>query len=351
MSIAEFPSRPDPPSPEIAQKPDIGFGIYLPKKFITNEQIEQLGLKTQSGKLLTAEVIKGKTGIEKRYVANEEETPLFMGLNAAQQVLNGKKVDAVIVSTSFPVGYNLSARIRDELGLYYGFNIDIHAACSGFTRGLSFIKEHERKFNGKRILFIATEKYSPYLCDLRNGGISSDPSLAQTIFSDGAVAVMLEYGKDLEVLSKLEFNFPKETENYIKMPIDRSLLVSPFLEIPVPYPSSGKFEQNGKEVFESIRSNIKGLVEQAILEAGFNPPDIKKIFAHQGSGYLIRAIHHNMRDYAVYYDFEEGNFSSASIPKALMKAVNQGEIKRGDNLVLAGFGAGLFASIAVVRLN
>ena len=44
-----------------------------------------------------------------------------------------------------------------------------------------------------------------------------------------------------------------------------------------------------------------------------------------------------------------GNTSAASIPLALDEAVRKGDIKSGDVLALAGFGAGLTMAAAIVR--
>ena len=43
-----------------------------------------------------------------------------------------------------------------------------------------------------------------------------------------------------------------------------------------------------------------------------------------------------------------GNTSSASIPLALEDAWVQGRVKKGDNLLLVGFGAGMTSAAAVI---
>ncbi len=352
MSIAES-QRPESIFPqETLRKPSVVFGTYLPEKILTNQEIESWNVLTPNGNILTADNIQKRTGVAKRYVADSTETPLTMGLSAAQQVLNGKKADVIIVSTSFPVGFNVSQRISEELGLSPQSHLDVHAACSGFTLSLAYIKEHEQEFLGKKILFVAAEKYSPYLHDLRSPGINTDPSLAQTIFSDGAIAMVFEYGKDLKVISAInKEDFPEDTKDCIKMPIDKSLLTSPFLEIPVLYPASEKFEQDGPRVYKLMCENIPPLIKETIRNSGVDPSTIQMIAPHQGSGHMVDGISQRLNGYSVYNDFEEGNFSSASIPKALNVAIKKGEIKKGNIVVLAGFGAGLFASVAVVKLG
>jgi len=328
-------------------RPAISFGSYLPKQILTDQEIQSWGITLKD------------TGIEKRYVANEEETPLFMGVSASKHTLGitEKPIDAVLVSTSFPQGINLSQKISEQLKLSPQLNMDIHAACSGFGRTFSFLKEQEEKYNlnGKRILIVATEKYSPYFHDLKTEGEKADPSLAQTLFSDGAYTMIFEYGRNLQILSTFNFRFPQEFDSYIQMPVERKLMIDPFIEEYVPESLSGKFEQNGRGVLGTISRNFWPLITEAVQNAGLTSLDIKKIFPHQGSGPMITAIidkkPKNYPDGIVYEDYFEGNFSSGSIPKALQKALRNDEIKKGDNIVLAGFGAGIFASIAVVKLG
>lgn len=356
MAISELTYNDLYPDSETLRKPNLSFGSYLPKFILTNKKIEAWGLETVKGESMDNKFLIQKTGIQERYVADEKETPLSMGTSAAKDALRSleKEVDIVMVTTSFPQGINLSDKISQALGLSPALIKDVHAACSGFSRTLSFLKEkgEEYDLNGKRILIVATEKYSPYLHDLKTEGAETNPSLAQTIFSDGAYAITFEYGRDLQILSALNHRFPKEIEPYIRMPVDKNLMIAPFIEEFVPY--SEQFEQYGRGVLGAVARNIWSLIDETVKKADLAPLDIKKIFPHQGSGPMINAIIRGKPDVyphgIVYEDYYEGNFSSGSIPKAMQKALINGEIRKGDNLVLAGFGAGMFASIAIVRV-
>lgn len=334
---------------EKARETSINFGQYLPTRLLSNEEIESWGIKNPKGKLLTARGISQITGIEKRFVSDDTETPSFMGYSAAVRTIKkGQKPDAVLVSTSFPLGLNFSERITQSLDLLSVPHRDFFAACSGFPFILSHIKKNEKNFLGKRILIVASEKYSPFVHDLRNGW---ENSLAQTLFSDGAIAFSLEYGRDLTVLSAVSRPFPENINSCIKMPVEEKLMVEPFDRGPVPpYPSSGKFEQDGKGVLEAIENSIGTLVKTAIDKACLKPDEIKLVIPHQGSKPAVEAVKSILPEFRVVEDYQEGNWSSASIPKALMKAMQNGEIGKGDNLVFAGFGAGMFASIVVVRI-
>ncbi|MDP2585615.1 MAG: 3-oxoacyl-[acyl-carrier-protein] synthase III C-terminal domain-containing protein, partial [Candidatus Levybacteria bacterium] len=280
--------------------------------------------------------------------------PLFMAIKASERALEGNKdkIHAVIVSTSFPTGENLSKKLQEKFG-FSGFHLDVHAACSGVGVSLAYLKKCERQFTGKKILFVTTEKYSPYLQSLREeGGSTKDPSLSQTLFSDGATACTFEYGKDLKVLSAKRFVFPEDTKDYIKMPINKSLFVAPYLEIPIPYPSSGKFEQDGSRVYKLIRNNVPNLIRESIGKAGLTPADIKMVFLHQGSGHVVVGVNGQLPEFQgrILMDYQDGNNSSGSTPKSIMRAIREGGLSKHDIVNLTVFGAGLIAISTTLQL-
>ena len=267
MPYVERQLSEQPRQPERVRLPNLSFGIYLPKEFITNQQIEQWGIKTQSGKLLTASDIQKKIGIERRFIAGPNESVIDMGIRAALAAGNLEDIYAVFASTSYPIGKNVSREIGRHLQIEPKFHLDIHAACSGFVRGLAYMHEREEEFQGKKVLFVASEKYSHTLADLRKPeGIITDSSMAQVIFSDGATAMVFTYGKDIRVLAHKSKKLPKESENYIRMPIDRLLMTSPFLEESVPCSTNGLLQQDGPKVFETVLSNVPDLNREVIEE-------------------------------------------------------------------------------------
>lgn len=338
-------------NPERVTLGNLSFGIYLPEEFITNQQIEQWDVKTQSGNLLTASSIDEKIGIRRRFRAGLHESEIYMGTQAAIATEDLEDIDAVLVSSSYPVGVNISEEIAARLKIEPSTHLDIHAACSGFVRGLAYMQENEEEFQGKKVLLVATEKYSHTLTDLREDGIEIDPSMAQLIFSDGAVACVFEFGKDIRVLGYENTKLSEKFNNCIRMPIDRDLMTIPFLEEPVPNSASGKFEQDGRSVFRAVLSYVPDLNKRVVENAGLQASDIKLVILHQATGHMIDSLSNRMSEHTLFIDMQDGNFSSASIPKALMRAIRERVIQRGDKILLSGFGAGLFACSAVVKIG
>jgi 3-oxoacyl-[acyl-carrier-protein] synthase III len=329
----------------------LSFGEYIPAEEILNDYFA--GLQTASGRVLDAKSILKRTGVERRFVANNCETTLKMASAASGMALEPQKsVDLVLAATSYPIGENLAQAVVDELGLPKTQVMEIGAACSGFTRGLNYLHENQKQFTGARVLFVTSERYSSTLAPLKNGGSSLDPSLAQTLFSDGAVAVVFTYNGTLSTLSSTNHRFPQDLAGLIKMPINRGLIKEPYIEEPV-CPSERYFEQDGRKVFEEVIKRIPSAVLEEITKSGLQPSDIKWVVPHQGSGHMVDSLAKRLEveGLNVFKDYKEGNLSSASIPRGLMRLVSQGDVETGSNLVLAGFGAGLFASTAVIRIG
>jgi 3-oxoacyl-[acyl-carrier-protein] synthase-3 len=330
---------------------NLSFGIYFPEEFITNAQIEKWKIQTKSGNLLTAQGIHEKIGIDRRFIANLHESSIDMGTQAAIATESLSGVNAVIVSSSYPLGVNISEEIAARLHIKPNFHLDIHAACSGFVRGLAYMKEHEEEFQGKKVLFVAAEKYSHTLADLREGGMEIDKSMAQLIFSDGAVACTFEFGKDIRVLGYENKKLENRYANSIRMPIDPHLMEMPFLEEQIFNSKGERFQQDGKDVMQGVLSNVPKLNERVVANAGLQASDIKLVIPHQATGIMIDGLSKRMSGYTLFRDLGDGNFSSASIPKALMRAIREGKIQRGYRILLSGFGAGLYASSAIIELG
>lgn len=333
--------------------PQISWGIYQPENILTNEEIETWNLVTFTGAPLTAESISRKTGVERRYVASRSEDQIFMALEAAQRALGFRSdVDAVFVSNSYPMGVNIAQKIILEMGLPAKRYAEFGAACSGYARILHHIRQAGDEMAGEKVLIVCSEKYSPTVVPLQSQGTQADPSMAQTIFSDGAVAMVGTYKRDFDILASKGSSLPEDYRQFIQMPIDRSGIVEPYIEEPVPLSDTGYFRQDGVAVFKSVLEYVPNLIRETIAMANLTDyQEVKQIFPHQASAKMLKFLGFKLDNLSLYQDLKGGNWSSASIPKAMMRAVSQSQLKSGDTIVVAGFGAGMYAATAAVKLN
>ena len=133
----------------------IGLGHYLPKRRLTNRDLEKLVDTTD-------EWIFSRTGIKERRLAKRGETNSVLAIQAAKEALkNAKlspaKVDLIIVATispdsSFP---SVACLVQKAIGAKNAAAFDIGAACSGFLYGVTTAKQYLASGLYKNALVIA----------------------------------------------------------------------------------------------------------------------------------------------------------------------------------------------------
>lgn len=329
------------------KRPDLAIGIYRPQTVITNEAVQGWGLCTAHGMPVTSQFIREKLGIERRYVAGENESVINMAAAALREALaiaRPDKIDILQFSASHATGQFLAGEVEGELGLAVPEKFDVHAACSGWVRGLVYLKKREAMGLlkiGDWVAVVASERYHPILYDLCDPDqASQDLSMSQLIFSDGAVAWVFRWGVDLAVEEFRNFRFPPQYQDLIRMPVGVPRHLH-YIEEGVPF--APKLVMDGPGVYRAVVRVLPPLVEQL---AGQDRP---LVVPHQASGKVLDGLAERLNGLSLYRDLAEGNWSSASIPKALARAAAEGVVKKGDTVLLAGFGAGMFASLARVR--
>lgn len=346
-----------------SKSPNLGMGIYLPEKVLDNNEIERRQIRLPSGRILSANQITDKIGVERRHIASDKETVADMGYKAAQAALQGQgQVDLILASSSHPASFHVAGEIRRRLNLNSAEVLDIHAACSGSSLLFSYL--WEKKLQGKKVLLVATEKFSDSIVDLQHPeAMKLDSSLGQTIFGDGAAAVSFTVGQDLVVHFAMNKALPDlgGKKDLILMAMGENKFIEPCVIYPVassPKPKDfpkGYFSQNGPRVFENVQNAIPGLIREVVAKARFKASDIDLVVVHSGSKRLVDALRERLSpDFEVYSDYADANMSSVSLLYSFIKAVQEKRIGSGSKVVLCGFGAGspdLYSSTVVIELR
>lgn len=355
-------------TPERSERPHIlGASYYPTGPILDNETLASWNVVTKEGsKPLTAENFLSTTGIEKRYQTAPHETPLYMAEQVAEQLLEqGEAPDVVLVSTSFPTGENIAEELSKKYGigrLLYG---DVLAGCSGYARGWAFLAQFRDFFEGRRVMTIGTEDYGPYLEELAGNKNIQDKSLGKTLFSAGAHGQAFTVGQDVRFLGAKSFTLPKEDSQFLRMPVDPSKMIPPYIAEYIPR-SDSILLQDGHAVYEEVRKRMPGYTYQTIQSfpkepdgAKLTSKDFRLVIGHQPSLKVSRA----MRDQTnkllqeegqatleYFIDSRGGNFSSGSIPRAIDAAIDEGLVSSGDKLLIPGFGVGFRADIVGVQV-
>jgi len=114
----------------------------------------------------------------------------------------------------------------------------------------------------------------------------------------------------------------------------------------------GYIQMDGKEVFRRAVRIMVDSGQKSLAHAGVSADDIALVVPHQANIRIIQAACDRLgvpiERAAVVLD-RTGNTSSASIPLALADALDAGRVKKGDLVLLVGFGAGMTAASAILR--
>lgn len=297
-------------------------------------------------KIYNSEDIRNKLGVHTvRRAAQFESTP-YMASHVVKKLFQADvPIDFLGVTTSFPTGENLSELLIDVHDLKVTNHIDVYAACSGYTRTLLHLAEIANKHNidGWNIGIVAAEKYSPYL---EKGTFDAG------IFTDGAIGLAnLKYGENFRILSAVGRSLNPEANDSLKLPINPSRMVTPFISEPIPASTSGKFEMNGPVVYKNVIDKQKGvpsLIHDVLEIAELTPSDIDYVIPHQGSGKTNNGLQLGLPEFKgkLIEDITDGNLSSGSIPRALVRLQPDKEMVRILNV---GFGAGLYGAAVITE--
>ena len=316
----------------------IGCGAYLPQTVLTNDDLAK--------RVETSDAwIRERTGIHERHIVKDGEKTSDLALAAARAALldagiDANEVDLVIVATTTPdeTFPSVATMVQARLGMSRGAAFDIQAVCSGFIYGMSVADNMIRGGQAQTVLLVGAESMSRLL--------DWTDRTTCVLFGDGAGAVVLQAhhgigdNSDQGVLNTRIFSDGR-LHDYLYT--DGG---------PGSTGTTGHLRMAGKEVFRHAVTNIAAAISASAEGAGLEISDIDWFVPHQAnqrildgtarklgipSGKVISTVAHH------------GNTSAASVPLALVTAVQDGRIKRGDLLLLEAMGGGFTWGAALLR--
>ncbi|WP_416407073.1 beta-ketoacyl-ACP synthase III [Agrobacterium rosae] len=315
-----------------------GYGAALPKRVMTNQDIEAI-IET------TDEWIVQRTGIKQRYIAGEGETTSSLGELAARAALENAgikpdEIDLIIVATSTPDNTfpATAVNIQNRLGITGGFAFDVQAVCSGFVYAMATADLYIRGGMAKRVLVIGAETFSRIL--------DWTDRTTCVLFGDGAGAVVLEAGEGEGKTSDrgiLTSNLRSDGSHKDKLYVDGG---------PSTTGTVGHLRMEGREVFKHAVGMITDVIEAAFEATGTSADDLDWLVPHQANRRIIDGSAKKLgipSEKVVITVDQHGNTSAASIPLALAVAAADGRIKKGDLVMLEAMGGGFTWGAVLLR--
>jgi 3-oxoacyl-[acyl-carrier-protein] synthase-3 len=279
--------------------------------------------------------IESKTGVLQRHIAASDQTAADLAVEAALKLFDSgvsrQSIDGLIFVTQSP-DYTLptsACLIQARLQLPTTcLAFDVNLGCSGYVYGLAIGGSIIETGIAKRVLLLCGETYSKY--------IKMDDRTSRPLFSDGAAATLLTRS---EVARFGPFDLGTDgsgAENLIvrssgaRVESDKSR-------------ASEGLEMKGSEVFMFTMGMVPKNVRNVLDRAGKSMEDVDLFVFHQASKLVLDNIarHLQIPSEKLFTNYQNiGNTVSATIPIALKDAFDQGRLKKGDTVMLVGFGVG-----------
>jgi 3-oxoacyl-[acyl-carrier-protein] synthase III len=308
----------------------VAFGHYSPKRVVTNDEL--------AARVDTSDTwIRSRVGIVSRRIAGPDESVVDMAVAAGGKAMAAAglvagDIDLVIVSTCTTESQvpGASAQVAHRLGLNAPGTFDLNGACAGFCYALAMAANAIAAGTSRGVLVIAAERLS----DWTDWGDRS----TCVLFADGAGAAVVRAGNagGGGEIGPVTWGSAGGLAGIVGIADRNSFL-----------------RQDGQLVYQWAITALPPVAMQACERAGVAPTDLAAIVLHQANMRIIKTVTRSLdAPQALVADdiAESGNTSSASIPLALSRMVEQGRLRPGERVLLLGFGGGLTYAGMVITI-
>ena len=295
----------------------ISTGSYLPKKVLTNYDLEKLVDTSHDW-------IFERTGINQRCIADDNESSVDMAYRASlialeRSGLNTQDIDMIIVATTTPerIFPSSAVLLQNKLKIDDSFAFDINAACTGFIYALDVADKYIKNNIVSNVLVVGTEKMSSI--------VDWNDRNTCVLFGDGAGACMVSSSDKPGIISS-------------KIGSDGS-----YKDLLTVNPDTDFIEMKGNDVFKIAVNTMGKLAKETLISNDLSIDQIDWLIPHQANSRIINAIAKKLSlptDKVIMTVGDHGNTSAASIPLAMDYAYNNNTLKKNDMILLEAFGAG-----------
>ena len=322
-----------------------GTGRALPENIVTNFDMAKI-VETSD------EWIRERTGIAERRISTGD-TVASLSAKACEQALEmaGKQaedVDLIIVATCSPEMLLPCAacQVQGMIGAKNAVAFDLNAACSGFLFGLSTVYGYLQTGLYRNALVVGAEVLSKIID-------WTDRSTC-VLFGDGAGAAFVEAveenGENAGIIS---ISQGSDGARGMVLSCQERKLSNPYIKDAIGE-ENNFVHMNGQEVYKFAVKQVPVCIQDALSKAGLTVEDIDHFVLHQANVRILEAVAKRLKADITKFPMNlnrVGNMSSATIPVLLDELNREGKLKKGDKIVLSGFGAGLTYGACVMIWN
>ena len=314
-----------------------GWGYYLPPKIETAEQLSSKINKT-------TDWIISRAGVSERRVSKIDVDK--MGAIAAKDAIGGKPAPDLIINASGVPKQTIpdtSVFIQKELG-YDGIpSFSIHSTCLSFITAINIAGSLIQNKSYSNILIVSSDRGTR--------GRNFDEPESAALLGDAAAAVYLEPSKNKnQGLIDFEMNSWPKGAQFTEVRGGGTCLHPQDIATKK---EDNLFSMNGPEVFKFSLPKVHKMILSILKRNNLSQCDVDLLIPHQASGKGVRAYSKFggfKKDQVMDIVSTTGNCVAASVPLALVMALENNMITKDSNVFLVGTGAGLSIASAIIKL-
>ncbi|HVD98341.1 MAG TPA: ketoacyl-ACP synthase III [Cytophagaceae bacterium] len=319
---------------------------FLPERVITNREMEH------EFPDWSAEKIEEKTGIQERHVV-VNETSLDLAIQACEKLFlkhNKDQIDFVLFCTQSPDYFlpTTACILQNKLGLRRNIGaLDFNLGCSGYVYGLALAKGLINTGIASTLLLVTAETYTKFIHKKDKGN--------RTIFGDGAAATIVEKTSAEHIK---EFVLGTDGSGFQNLIVSNGALRNKYNALAPEINEEGNIRtennlfMNGPEIFNFTIGAVPILVNEVLAKNGLTMEQIDYVIFHQANKYMLSYLRKKIKipEEKFYMNMlKTGNTVSSTIPIALKDCTDEQRIKKGDKVLLVGFGVGYSWGATVVE--
>jgi 3-oxoacyl-[acyl-carrier-protein] synthase III len=314
-----------------------GWGKCMPPAVLDNNGLATF-LETSD------EWITSRTGIKERRISHVPMTALSHVAAARALVcagLDAKDVDLIVLGTvsadeQVP---NTASGVQYLLGATNAAAMDINTACTSFLYGLTTATSMIRTGVVRNAIVIGVEVISPFL-DWSNRNVA-------VLFGDGAAAVVLQASDEPSGVLGEKLGCYADARQTLRVRGMGLLYGNNGLQL-----GDTRWDFDGQEIFKRAVQGMTHASEEALARAAIEVTKIDLLVPHQANLRIIEAVAKRCNvsmDRTFLTVQKYGNMSSATVPVALVEALEAGRVAPNSLLLTPAFGAGLTWAAHVIR--
>jgi 3-oxoacyl-[acyl-carrier-protein] synthase-3 len=314
-----------------------GWGKCMPPAVLTNADLATF-LDTDD------EWIVSRTGMKERRVSHVsaiEMAAVASRRALACAALKAEDVDLIVYGScsndeQVP---NCASGVQFLIGANNAGAMDVNTACTSFLYGLSTATAMIRSGSVRTAIVIGVELITPYM-DWNNRNVA-------VLFGDGAAAVVVQASDREEGLLGEQLGCYADARQILRV---RGMGCS-YANRGVQYGDT-LWDFDGQEIFKRAVKGMAQASEKVLAKCGVTPDRIDLVVPHQANLRIIEAVarHTHIPMDKVFLTVQRyGNMSAATVPVALVEALEEGRVKPGSLLLMPGFGGGLTLCSHLVR--